>query len=206
MPPAPTSALNPLALAIVALAGYVDAVTFRQFGGVYVSFMSGNTTALGVAAAETNWTHAGLLAMVILLFVLGVAAGTWLHQRGGARPASRLLLLISALLALGVVAPLPLGLLALSMGMLNAAVQQSSPSPLSLTYVTGSLVKVGVGLAERLSGRPWPTGWGPQALSWLALALGAVVGGGLWPLLELRELLPAAAAALVLALLARRGE
>jgi len=206
MPPAPTSALNPLALAIVALAGYVDAVTFRQFGGVYVSFMSGNTTALGVAAAETNWAHAGLLAMVLLLFVLGVTVGTWLHQRGGARPASRLLLLISVMLALGVVAPLPLGLLALSMGMLNAAVHQSSPSPLSLTYVTGSLVKVGVGLAERLSGHPWPAGWGPQALSWLALVLGAVVGGRLWPLLGLRELLPAAAAALVLALLARRGE
>lgn len=206
MPPAPTSAPNLLALAIVALAGYVDAVTFRQFGGIYVSFMSGNTTALGVAAAESNWAQAGLLAMVILLFVLGVAVGTWLHRRGGSRPAARILLLIGALLALGVVAPLPLGLLALSMGLLNAAVHQSSPSPLSLTYVTGSLVKVGVGLAARFSGQPWPVGWGAQALSWLALALGALAGGLLWPLLGLGELLPAAVAALLLALLARRGE
>ena len=206
MPPEPTTALNPLALAIVVLAGYVDAATFRQFGGVYVSFMSGNTTALGVASAEANWAQAGLLALVILLFVLGVAGGTWLHQRSGARPASRMLLIISGMLALGVVAPWPLGLLALSMGMLNAAVHQSSPSPLSLTYVTGSLVKVGVGLGARLNGQPWPPGWGAQALSWLALALGAMTGGALWPLLGLRELLPAAAAALLLALLARRGE
>lgn len=206
MPPAPTSALNPLALAIVALAGYVDAVTFRQFGGVYVSFMSGNTTALGVVAAETNWAQAGLLAMVILLFVLGVATGTWLYRHGGSRPATRMLLIVSAMLVLGAVMPLPLGLLALSMGMLNASVHQSSPSPLSLTYVTGTLVKVGVGLADRLSGQPWPVGWGAQALSWLALALGALAGGTLWPLLGLGELLPAAAAALVLALLARRGE
>ncbi len=50
-----------LAIGLSMLAGYVDAIGFIQLGGFFVSFMSGNSTRLGVG---------GLIA----LFVIGVIA------------------------------------------------------------------------------------------------------------------------------------
>lgn len=193
-----------LALGVVVLAGYADAVSFVQFREVYASFMSGNTTALGAALAEGHWHRLGLLAGVVVLFVVGVGLGTGLH-RAGRYPAARVLLAIAGLLGVAGATPLGLWALVLSMGMLNAAVHQSGSTTLSLTYVTGTLVKVGVGLADWLGGRGLPAGWAWQALSWLGLAAGAVAGAGTQAALGQRALLPAAGAALLLALVARRA-
>lgn len=200
----PVPATSRLALAVVALAGFADAVSYLRFARVYVSFMSGNTTALGVALAAGSWPRAGLLALVLGLFVLGVGLGTWLH-RTRHRPAALVLAGVAALLA-GAAAggPLTLPLLVLGMGMLNAAVHQTGRTILSLTYVTGTLVKIGAGLADRLGGQPWPAGWGRQVLDWLALALGAVGGALAWRALGPPALLLAAAWAALLALAAYR--
>ena len=70
----PLGALS-FTLALVALAGYVDAVGYLRFQGVFVSFMSGNTTSLGVAVAEENTSKLLELAGVIGLFVVGVVGG-----------------------------------------------------------------------------------------------------------------------------------
>ena len=43
-----------LACALSALAGYVDAIGFLHLGGLFVSFMSGNSTRMGVSLAEGN--------------------------------------------------------------------------------------------------------------------------------------------------------
>lgn len=201
--PAPVSRL---ALAVVALAGFTDAVSFLQFKKLYVSFMSGNTTALGVATAAADWGQARLLTLLLALFVGGVMLGAWLHQ-ASRRPAATVLAVVAGLLALattGLPAKLPLFVLVVSMGVLNAAVGKAGRSPLTLTYVTGALVKVGTGLFDHLSGKPWPADWGRQVLDWLGLAVGAVLGAAAWHQFGLRGLLGAAVWALLLALLARR--
>lgn len=206
MPASLPSATTRLALAVVALAGFTDAVSFQQFGHIYASFMSGNTTALGVALAGGGWAQAALLAGVVGLFVAGVVLGGWLHRAGG-NPAGRVLGVVAGLLSLAAgwwPGRWALLALVLGMGMLNAAISQAGASPLSLTYVTGTLVKVGAGLLDRLSGRPWPAGWRRQVLDWLALAAGATLGALSWDHLGLRALLGAAAWAAALALLARR--
>jgi uncharacterized membrane protein YoaK (UPF0700 family) len=41
-----------LACALSALAGYVDAIGFLHLGGLFVAFMSGNSTRMGVSLAE----------------------------------------------------------------------------------------------------------------------------------------------------------
>lgn len=197
---------NCLALAVVVLAGFADAVSFLQFDKLYVSFMSGNTTALGVAAAKADWAKAGLLGLLLGLFVVGVMLGAWLH-RASRRPAPTVLAVVASLLALAAgwwAGRLPLLLLVLSMGILNSAINQTGRSPLTLTFVTGALVKVGTGLFNRLSGQPLPDDWGRQALDWLGLAVGAGVGALAWHWLGLKVLLGAASWALLLALLARR--
>ncbi|MDM8353607.1 DUF1275 family protein, partial [Brevundimonas diminuta] len=44
---------------LAGLAGYVDSLGFLHLGGVFVSFMSGNTTRLAVNLAEGRWLAAG---------------------------------------------------------------------------------------------------------------------------------------------------
>jgi uncharacterized membrane protein YoaK (UPF0700 family) len=41
-----------LACALSALAGYVDGIGYLHLGGLFVSFMSGNSTRMGVSLAE----------------------------------------------------------------------------------------------------------------------------------------------------------
>src|SRR5271154_5572159 len=59
-----------LACALSALAGYVDAIGFLHLGGLFVSFMSGNSTRMGVSLAEGQWTSAATS------LGLGVAGGS----------------------------------------------------------------------------------------------------------------------------------
>ena len=65
-----------LACALSALAGYVDAIGFIHLGGLFVSFMSGNSTRMGVSLAEGQWWSAAEALGLIALFVIGAAAGS----------------------------------------------------------------------------------------------------------------------------------
>src|ERR1700760_2800781 len=65
-----------LACALSALAGYVDGIGYLHLGGLFVSFMSGNSTRLGVTLAEGHWQHALDALELIGLVVAGAAAGS----------------------------------------------------------------------------------------------------------------------------------
>ena len=183
----------------------VDAVTFLQYNRLYVSFMSGNSTALGVALSTASHHEAARLGLVIGLFVVGVALGTGLHRASGRWPAAVVLVVVAAclLLAYGW-PPLAIASLALGMGVLNASVHQLGGVNVSLTYVTGTLVKVGTGLADWLGGRPGPHDWLWQALGWSCFLVGVAAGALSFLHLGTLTLALAAAGALGLAGAARR--
>src|ERR1700737_386079 len=65
-----------LACALSALAGYVDAIGFIHLGGLFVAFMSGNSTRMGVSLAEGQWWSAAKSLGLIALFVVGAAGGS----------------------------------------------------------------------------------------------------------------------------------
>ncbi len=70
--------------ALSCLAGMTDAIGLIAAGS-FVSFMSGNTTNFAVALARLDMGHAGRLAVVVTLFVLGCAMGEAIAARGACR-------------------------------------------------------------------------------------------------------------------------
>jgi uncharacterized membrane protein YoaK (UPF0700 family) len=168
------------ASALSLVAGYVDAVGFMITGGFFVSFMSGNTTRLGVGVA----THAAdaLFAFGLVgSFVLGAMAGAALGRLMRAQRAFAILSLVSAvLLAAAALASsgfthLAVPLLAFAMGAENTVFSEDGEVRIGLTYMTGALVKLGKRLTAALYGED-RGGWAPYLLLWLALAVGAALG------------------------------
>ena len=88
-----------LALLLAALAGWVDAAGLGGSGGVFLSFMSGNTTDLAASLTQHDWARAETISAVVALFVAGVAAGEIIGPWGGQRGQS--LVLACETLALG---------------------------------------------------------------------------------------------------------
>src|SRR5437764_9836578 len=88
-----------LACALSALAGYVDAIGFLHLGGLFVSFMSGNSTRMGVSLADGEWRPAAEAFGLIVLFVIGAAGGSLIVLGLSRYRQSRLLLTEGLLLA-----------------------------------------------------------------------------------------------------------
>ena len=168
-------------IALAGLSGWVDATGFLHWRGLFVSFMSGNTTTLGVLIGAARWSGAAMPACVLAAFLVGVVCGAAL---GEARPRwSRplVLLVVAALLTGALLAPrgvraVPSILLALGMGVQSAAVHRVGPTAVAVTYVTGTLVTLGRSMAKALFGRAAWRDAVPFALIWLGLLAGAVGG------------------------------
>jgi uncharacterized membrane protein YoaK (UPF0700 family) len=170
-----------LACALSALAGYVDAIGFLHLGGLFVSFMSGNSTRLGVSLAAGQWPNAAEATGLIALFVIGAAAGSLIMSIRSAFGQCWVLLTEALLLAASAlcyaigIAPLAIAAIVLAMGLENAVFQIEGGAGLGLTYMTGALVKVGQFAAAALTGgRRWA--WLPNLLLWAAMVIGAICG------------------------------
>ncbi len=89
------------ALSRAMISGYVDAYALLNFG-VFVSFMTGNTTTGGVRAGQAELTAAGHNLLPIPCFVLGILVGTLLVRFDAARALRRSTMLVAAMLVVGV--------------------------------------------------------------------------------------------------------
>ena len=201
--------LRYFAICLSAVAGYVDAVGFIALGGFFVSFMSGNSTRLGVGLAGGS-QDAAIAGGLIVSFVLGVVVGSATGSVAGARrPGSILcltacLLMAASALALANVRPAALALVAGAMGAKNTVFERDGEVSIGLTYMTGTLVKLGQRLAAALLGSGDALGWLPYLLLWLGLVSGALLGAAAYPHLGLQSLWLAAGVELALAGLSLR--
>ena len=59
------------------IAGFIDSVGFLYLGGVFLSFMSGNTTRSATAIVDGNWDMVRVAGGCILFFLLGVINGAF---------------------------------------------------------------------------------------------------------------------------------
>ena len=200
-----------LAAGLSALAGYVDAIGFLTLGGFFVSFMSGNSTRFGVSVATGQWDMAARALGLIGLFVVGVVLGSTVARRAGEGRRSVVLGLEAALLAVGAGLlsagrPLP-GMVpvVLAMGVENTVFQRGGDVRVGLTYMTGTLVRVGQRIATALhGGARWD--WVPFLLLWIGLAAGGALGALMFLRLGVTALWAAAAVVAGLALLSLLDE
>jgi uncharacterized membrane protein YoaK (UPF0700 family) len=192
-----------LAVSLSALAGYVDAIGFLSLGGFFVSFMSGNSTRLAVGIAGAP-EEAFIAIRIIACFLLGVIVGSLLGHFAKRRRRPVVLALVAGGLALaaglaGMGWPqVAMLFAAAAMGAENTTFERDGEVTIGLTYMTGTLVKVGQRIAGALTGGP-ALAWTPYALLWLGLAAGAVLGAFVWPHAGLAALWPASLVALLLA-------
>ena len=192
-----------LACALSALAGYVDGIGFLHLGGLFVSFMSGNSTRMGVSLADAEWRPAASALGLIVLFVIGAAAGSFIvlgrgvHRQPWILAAEAALLAIAGLCHAFGLPDAAVAAIVMAMGMENAVFQIQGGAGLGLTYVTGALVKVGQLIASALTGGE-PFGWVPNLLLWAALVIGSVCGALAYHWINLAAIWFAAGLALAL--------
>jgi uncharacterized membrane protein YoaK (UPF0700 family) len=191
---APGRNIELLALALATVAGFIDAYGFITYG-VYVSFMSGNTTQAGFLAGKGAFAAAALSALAILFFVCGSFAGTVLMRFAG-RHARRLVFATVAAALAAIVGFWRLGFvdagahiptISFAMGIMNCALSRVGAQPVSLTFVTGSLSRVGSSLALAVTRAPLRDAEGPwdthlrRALLlsriWAGFLVGALLSG-----------------------------
>jgi uncharacterized membrane protein YoaK (UPF0700 family) len=118
-----------LACALSALAGYVDGIGFLHLGGLFVSFMSGNSTRMGVSLAEGHWSSASEALGLVALFVIGAAVGSLIVLGRGVNRQPWVLLAEASLLAAGALcyafglSNVAVAAIVLAMGLENAVFQ-----------------------------------------------------------------------------------
>ncbi len=182
------------ALSLALVAGYLDGYGLRVLG-TYVSFMSGNTTLAGLKGGQGNFRAALPPAIAIMLFVTGSFLGN-LFTQSRLRYSSRLIFGVIAGLRATVAglerhnlwnAHSEIALLSLAMGMMNPALSKVGAESVSLTFVTGTLNRIGGHLAAAAWRKPLSERRGPtdshlarariDASVWLGFLGGAALSG-----------------------------
>jgi uncharacterized membrane protein YoaK (UPF0700 family) len=183
-----------LAVLFSLIAGYLDGYGLLVLG-TYVSFMSGNTTFAGLKSGQGNFQAALPPAIAVVFFIIGSFLGN-LFTESRLRYSHRLIFgAIAGLLA--IVAglewdgarniPSEIAMLSLAMGMMNPALSKVGAESVSLTFVTGTLSRLGGHLAAAAGRKPLPDGRGPgdshlarariDASVWSGFLIGAGLSG-----------------------------
>jgi uncharacterized membrane protein YoaK (UPF0700 family) len=183
-----------LAVFLALVAGYLDGYGLRVLG-TYVSFMSGNTTFAGLKSGQGNFEAALPSAIAVLSFVTGSFLGSLVSQ-SRLRYSHRLIFAMIAGLLATVAglerhglwnAPAEIALLSMAMGMMNPALSKVGAESVSITFVTGTLNRIGGHLAAAAGRKPLPEGQGPgdshlarariDANVWSGFLVGAALSG-----------------------------
>ncbi len=193
------------AVGLASSAGYVDAIGFIATHGFFVSFMSGNSTRLGVGFSDRAGVALTAFGLIVSFFA-GAVIATMLNRRRP-RVGARTLLVIIALMIAGAAILIPRGfpnmglaLMATAMGGVNLVHERDGEVRFGVSYMTGALVKAGQALGNRLAGDRRADLF-PYLLLWTGLVAGAALGALAYPVFQAHALwLPAGTMALLAAL------
>src|SRR5258708_6265217 len=170
LPAAPPPAAVRPAPVLTAVTGLVDAISYLQLGHVFVANMTGNVIFLGFAAAGAAGFSAAASLVATGAFLAGALVGGRLGSRVG-RHRGRLIayamynefiLFVAALIfslavadtSTGAASFFLIGLLAIAMGLQNAAARRLAVPDLTTTVLT--LTLTGLAADSRLAGGDGP--------------------------------------------------
>lgn len=173
------AAVGPL---LTSTAGFFDAIGYTHLAGLYVSFMSGNSTRLGVAIAQGDWQTLLPCALVIASFVAGAFVGSLISgtRRRFRLPAiltTEILLLLTAMALSsrveGYAALLPV---CIAMGIQNAGHETIVGVELGKSFITGFLFNLGKTLTQLALCRNGAAQALAYGTSWGAFLAGVILG------------------------------
>lgn len=192
-----------VATLLAALAGSVDAIGYLRGGQHFVSYMSGNSTVMGIGLAQLNLAEASAIGLLIVMYVSGAALGQIVADVAGRLHMPAVLAVTAGILASSALLSAQPVVMAFGMGAMNAAMNRAGNVSVSLTYATGTLVRLGQGVGHLLAGNMPGWGWLYQAAPWVGLVAGAVAGAVLHARLGFADIwFPVGAAALLAVLTA----
>ncbi|WP_371750586.1 YoaK family protein [Mycobacteroides sp. LB1] len=183
---------------LAGLAGMVGAVAFLHSAGYFVTFMTGNTERSVLTwfrvTDRQQVAGAGPVAAISMIaaFLFGVMVASFCRRKFWKNhPHGATVLTTFGLLAAAAVDFLqdrgfnanvdvhftPILLLAFSIGALNTSFVKKGEVAIPLSYVTGTVVKLGQGIERHLFGKGSVYDWLGYALLYMSFALGAASGG-----------------------------
>jgi uncharacterized membrane protein YoaK (UPF0700 family) len=185
-----------MAIVLAALAGYLDGLGFLRLNGFFVSFMSENSTRMGVGLGGGDVGPALLAGAIIVVFLAGVIVGALVGRAAKAQCRLAILMLETLLLAAGGAQALghndvTMGAIIMATGVENSVYQRDGVVSTGLTYMTGALVKMGQRMAGALVGEA-PFAWMSSFLLWSGFVTGAALGAAGYHWIGLRAIWGAA--------------
>lgn len=179
-----------LSWVLAVLAGVVGAISFTHSAGYFVVFMTGNAqrAALGYFTGQP-WlaASAGLL---MVAFVVGVVVASlcrrhfWVDHPHGPTVLTTMSLAAATLVDVldkgwqqNLIEFAPTMLLAFGTGTLNTSFVKNGEVSVPLSYVTGTMVKMGQGIERHLAGGGRASDWLGYFMLLASFVAGAAVGG-----------------------------
>ncbi|QUR65879.1 YoaK family protein [Mycobacterium spongiae] len=174
---------------LAGLAGVLGAAAFTHSAGYFVTFMTGNAQRAVLGYFRHDVWLSIAAGLIILCFVAGVVTASvcrrhfWVdHPHGptvlttfGLMGATALDILIGGWDE-GQLDFLPIVLVAFGIGSLNTSFVKDGEVSVPLSYVTGTLVKMGQGIERHIAGGK-AADWLGYFLVFASFVLGATVGG-----------------------------
>jgi uncharacterized membrane protein YoaK (UPF0700 family) len=178
-----------LSWVLAALAGLLGATAYTHSAGYFVTFMTGNAQRAVLGFFRGDVVLSISAALIVMCFVAGVVIASVCRRHFWvAHPHGPTVLTTLSLIAATVVdifdegweeANLDFGpilLVAFGIGSLNTSFVKDGEVSVPLSYVTGTLVKMGQGIERHIAGGQ-ASDWLGYFLLFASFALGAALGG-----------------------------
>ncbi|MGW4364893.1 YoaK family protein [Nocardia takedensis] len=179
-----------LSWVLAALAGLIGASAFMHTAGYFVTFMTGNTERAVLGHFHDERDVAIAAALLLAAFLSGVVVASlcrrhfWSGHPHGPTLLTTLCLSIATVIDVVLyeltdtsrIEFVPILFVAFGVGALNTSFVKDGEVSIPLSYVTGTLVKLGQGIERHLSGGTYAD-WLDYFLLYAAFALGALLGG-----------------------------
>jgi uncharacterized membrane protein YoaK (UPF0700 family) len=181
-----------LSWVLAALAGLIGAVAFTHSTGYFVTFMTGNTERAALAYFRNQPWLTITAALLLAAFIGGVVVASlcrrhlWVAHPHGPTVLTALSLAAATTVCIsthgwsetGDLSFAPILFVAFGIGALNTSFVKDGEVSTPLSYVTGTLVKMGQGIERHISGGS-AAAWLGYFLLYISFIVGATIGGSI---------------------------